>query len=320
MRVFLAGATGAIGRRLVPKLVAAGHEVTAMTRSPERATQLEGQGAHGFVCDVFDADGLTRAMHGARPDAVVHQLTDIPRSVDPRRFAEQFRSTDRLRTEGTANLLAAARRSEAKRFLAQSVAFAHEPAGSMVKREDDGLWTNAPDWAAPMRAVVDLERQVREATDVEALSLRYGYFYGPGTAYAADGTLAERVRKRLFPIPRGASGLWSFVHVDDAADATVAALDHGEPGAFNVCDDEPATVEAWLPVFAEALGAPRPMRAPRFMVRLAAGPYGEHVFYGQRGASNEKARRELGWTPRAPSWREGFQAGSGDEERPAARA
>ena len=307
MRVFVAGATGAIGRRLVPMLVQAGHEVTPMTRSPDRAARLESEGLRAVVCDAYDADALRRAMLAARPEAVIHELTDIPADVNPRRFAEQFRSTDRLRTEGTRNLLAGAQAVGARRFIAQSIFSAYQPVGGPIKREADRLWSDPPEWAAPIRAVAEVERLLREAEDLETLALRYGYFYGPGTAYASDGSVAERVRKRAFPIGRGASGLWSFIHVDDAAGATLAALDRGDPGAYNVVDDEPATAEAWLPRYAEAVEAPKPLRVPGAVIRLGGGPYAACLMYELRGASNEKAKRELGWSPAHSSWREGFR-------------
>jgi len=307
MRVFVAGATGAIGRRLVPMLIQARHEVTGMTRSPDRASALESQGLRAVVCDVYDTDGVRQAMLVARPEVVIHELTDIPANVNPRRFAEQFRSTDRLRTEGTGNLLAAAQAAGARRFIAQSIFSAYQPTGGPIKREGDRLWSDPPEWAAPMRAVVEMEQLLGGAEHLDVLSLRYGYFYGPGTAYASDGSVAERVRKRAFPIGRGASGLWSLIHVDDAASATVAALDRGEPGAYNVVDDEPATAEAWLPVYADVIEAPKPLRVPGAVIRLGGGPYAAYMMYELRGASNEKAKRELGWSPTHPSWRQGFR-------------
>lgn len=311
MKVFVAGATGAIGRPLVGQLVEAGHEVVAMTRSPERAARLRRHGVEARVADVYDREAVRGAVAAAKPEVLVHELTDIPAEIDPRRFAQQFRSTDRLRTEGTRNLLDAAKEAGVKRFVAQSVFSAYEPTGGPIKTEVDPLWADPPDWAAPMRAVADLERVVLESEAVDGVTLRYGYFYGPGTQCASDGALASRVRRRMFPVPARATALMSFVHVEDAASATVLAVDRGPPGAYNVVDDEPAPVSEWLPVFAEAVGAPRPLRVPKLAARLGAGPYGVHMLYEQRGASNEKARRDLGWTLTYPSWRQGFQQALG---------
>jgi nucleoside-diphosphate-sugar epimerase len=312
VRVFLAGATGVLGRRLVPLLRGAGHEVIGMTRSDEKAGALREAGAEPVVCDAFDPEALRDAVAGARPDAVVHELTDIPQALDPRRFEEQFASTDRLRSEGTRNLVDAALAAGARRMVAQSVAFAYEPAGETPKEESDPLFLDSPQpWRRSMHAIRDLEEAVTGTGGIEGVVLRYGFFYGPGTAYASDGHLARLVRARRLPIVGRGSGVYSFIHVDDAARATLLALDSGAPGVYNVVDDEPAGVADWLPIYAQALGAKRPRRVPVFAARLAAGRYGVYLMTAVRGASNAKAKGELGWEPRYPSWRQGFREALG---------
>jgi nucleoside-diphosphate-sugar epimerase len=306
MHVFVAGATGVIGRRLVPMLVSAGHRVTGMTRSEARAAALLAAGAEAAVCDALDGPAVMAAVAAARPDVVIHELTQIPRTVDFRRYEQQFATNSRLRREGTRNLLAAASAAGTGRVLAQSIAFAYRPEGSWVKTEDEPLYTDAPrPFGETVRAVDDLERQVLGHDGVRGVVLRYGAFYGPGTALAADGQIGERVAARRFLIVGGGAAVYSFIHVDDAASATVAALEVGE-GAFNVVDDEPAPVREWLPVYARALGAPAPLRLPGVAARVAGGRYGLYLMTEQRGASNAKARRELGWEPAHRTWRTGF--------------
>jgi len=307
MRVFVAGATGAIGRPLVSQLLAAGHEVTGMTRVPERAEGVRAAGAEAVVCDVFDADGVRGAIAEARPEAVVHQLTDLPADYDtnPARLA---RGTNRLRREGTRVLLDAAQAAGARRFVAQSLAFVYAPDGEWVKDEE------APLASAPEGVVVSvraLEQAVLEAPALEGIVLRYGQFYGPGTWYAADGSIAERVRRRRFPIVGRGEGRFSFIHVEDAAAATVAAIERGRPGVYNVCDDEPAPLREWLPVYAQALGAKPPRRVPALLARMVAGATAAQAATAMRGAANGKAREELAWSPRYPSWREGFRGALG---------
>jgi nucleoside-diphosphate-sugar epimerase len=309
MRVFVAGATGVIGRSLVPLLVQEGHEVTGLTRREERADLIRELGAEPAIADAFDPDGLRDAVVAARPEVVVHELTDIPRSVDPKSFAEQFERNNRLRREGTRNLLAAARAAGATRFLAESVAFAYQPVGDWVKDENAPLALGSP---PPMDEIIgalaSLESQVLEAGGTV---LRYGFIYGPGTQLASDGMYAGFVRKRLFPIVGSGDGRWSFIHADDAAGATVAALARGNPGVYNVVDDEPARVADWLPVYAAALGAGRPLHIPAWMGRLVGGSVAVMGMTEQRGASNAKAKVELGWQPKYASWRDGFRAAGG---------
>lgn len=313
MRVLVAGATGAIGRPLVRQLGAAGHEVVGTTRSEHRANLIREDGGEPAVVDVLDRDALRAVVAAARPDIVVHQLTQIPDDLNPRKLAEQFEMTDRLRTEGTRNLVDAARAAGADRVVAQSIAFAYRhdgPRGELKTEGDPLIGSEVPkDFRNTVESVQALERTV---LDSGGLVLRYGYFYGPATAYAAsDGALAARVRKRGFPVVGDGGGVFSFVHVDDAAAATVAAVERGAPGVYNVVDDEPAALRDWLPVYAEALGARPPRRVPALVARIAVGGWMTQSATGTRGASNAKAKRELGWLPRHASWRQGFFGAAG---------
>lgn len=307
MRVFVAGASGAIGRPLVPRLLAAGHEVTGSTRSRERAEAIRAAGATPVLVDALDPEALLQAVEQAAPEVVVHQLTALPERFDPRR-ADLYDATNRVRAEGTANLLAAALAAGARRFVSQSIAFGYAPGPRPeVMSEDAPLNLEAPSpFAEAMRVIAEMERAVLHTDGLEGLVLRYGWFYGPGTYYAEDGTTAEEVRKRRFPVIGSGAGLFSFIHVDDAADATVAAVEGGAPGVYNVVDDEPAAMRDWLPAYAEAIGARRPRRIPVWLARLAAGKMASLVNQ-QPGASNAKAKRELGWQPRWRTWREGFR-------------
>lgn len=310
MRIFLAGATGVIGRRLAPLLIAAGHEVSAMSRSAQRAEALRAMGAEPVVADALDADAVNAALLAARPQAVIHQLTALPRRIDPRKMERDFELNDRLRSEGTRILVKAAQAAGAQRILAQSIAFAYAPGGpGTIHREEDPLLSDAPRaFARSVGAITELERTVLGA---EGIVLRYGYFYGAGSAISRTGSMAEDVARRRMPIVGGGGGVWSFIHVDDAARATVAALERATPGAYNVVDDDPAPVAEWLPALAAALGARRPLRIPAFLARVAAGSYGVRVMTEAQGASNELIKRELDWTPEHPSWREGFRGALG---------
>jgi nucleoside-diphosphate-sugar epimerase len=311
MKVFVAGATGVIGRRLVPMLVSHGHNVTAMTRSPGKADQLQAAGATPAIRDVFDAEGLNAEVAAAAPEVLVHELTDLPPNLDPRRAAEQLAGNDRIREEGTRNLVEAALGAGVRRIVAQSIAFAYEPGGGL-KTEDDPLFDGAPfPWSRSVRSVHVLEDAVTKTEGLEGIVLRYGFFYGPGSSYAPDGAQAGAVRRRRFPTVGRGSGVFSFIHVDDAAAATVAAIERGRPGIYNVVDDEPAPVREWLPVYAEALGAPRPRRVPKLVARLVAGRYATLLATELSGASNARAKAELGWQPRYPSWRQGFREAIG---------
>jgi nucleoside-diphosphate-sugar epimerase len=302
-RVFVAGASGAIGQPLVRRLLAAGHQVTGLTRREQRAAEIRDAGAEAVVCDVFDRAELSAAIAAAEPEVVVHELTALPPRIDPRK-AETYAATNRLRTEGTANLIAAARAAGARRFVAQSIAFVYAPVGPQVVGEEAPVMKGASGHLGEaIDAVLECERQVLA---IDGLVLRYGYFYGPRTAFARDGTMAEDFRKRRFPIVGSGEGRMSFVQIEDAAAATVDACERGASGVYNVCDDEPAPMRDWIPVYAEVVGAKRPLRLPRWIVRLAAGKAIARTMTELRGASNEKAKRELGWEPRYPSWRQGF--------------
>jgi nucleoside-diphosphate-sugar epimerase len=279
-----------------------------MTRSEESAAALREAGAAAVVVDVFDAEALGAAMAAAQPEVVVHQLTAIPENLDPRKMEVQFEATNRLRTEGTRNLLAAARDCGARRFIAQSIAFAYAPRPGGLHAEDDPLWAEATPIFA---AVQEMEDEVLGAEGIEGLVLRYGFFYGPGTSYAPDGGTAAVVGKRQFPVMGRGKGEWPFIHIDDAAEATVAAVERGGPGVYNVVDDDPAPLREWLPPYAEALGAKKPLRVPKFVARVAAGKMATHYGTAMRGASNEKVKRELAWSPSYASWREGFREGLG---------
>ena len=307
MRVFLAGATGVIGRRLLPRLLEAGHDVTAMTRREDRAVTLREAGAVPAVCDVFDAERLREVVGRAQPDVLVHELTDLPPAIDPRKMEKQVAGNDRIRTEGTRNLVAASVAAGVRRIVAQSIAFAYAPAGHGLKREHDELWDEAPwPWSRSIEALHELEEAVTQTEGISGLALRYGFFYGPGSSYASGGFYEREVRRRRFPVVGKGSGTFSFIHVDDAADATLAAVERGAPGIYNVVDDEPAPLREWLPVYAEAVGAKPPRRVPRFLARLLAGEYAVGMATDLRGASNVRAKTELGWAPRHASWRQGF--------------
>jgi nucleoside-diphosphate-sugar epimerase len=310
MRVFVAGATGAIGKQLVPRLVAAGHEVHGMTRSESKQAMLYELGAVPVVADALDPDQVAWAVGRARPDVIVHQLTSIPASLDLRHVNRDFAPTNRLRTEGTDYLLSAGHAVGVRRFVAQSNgAFPYARTGGPVKTEEDPLDPTPPrgmreSWAA----IRHLEEAILSADWTEGIVLRYGGFYGPGTSLAPGAEQVELVRKRKFPLLGDGGGVWSFIHIADAADATVAAVERGSRGVYNVVDDDPAPVAEWLPALAAELGAKKPMRVPRFIGRLFAGEYGVVMMTELRGASNAKAKRELGWRPAHPSWRQGFAA------------
>jgi nucleoside-diphosphate-sugar epimerase len=302
MRVFVAGASGAIGSRLVPQLVEQGHEVVGTARSPAHAERVRAQGAEAVVLDLLDASAVRDAVAAARPDAIVHEATALTGLSDFRHFDRSFAQTNRLRTQGTDALLAAARESGVARVVVQSFAsnrYVRE--GAPVKTEEDPLDSSPP---AAMRESMAAMRYLEQAvTDAGGIVLRYGGFYG-----APDDALVDAVRKRRFPIVGDGSGVMSFVHLDDAASATVLVLEHEGPAIYNVVDDEPAPVREWLPALARILGAKPPLRFPRWLARIVAGEAPVMMTTESRGASNAKAKRELGWTLRYPSWRAGFAA------------
>ena len=313
MRIFLAGATGAVGRQLVPLLREAGHVVVGTTRSPERAEQLKAQGVQAEILDALDRAATVRAVASARPDAIVHQLTAIPANLNLRRFDREFASTNRLRTEGTDNLLAAARAAGVRRVVAQSFAgWSYERAGGSVKTENDRLDPSPPPaFRRTLDAIRYLEAALQSAQGIEAIALRYGWFYGPGTSLGRGAALIHAIRRRQFPIVGDGAGIWSFLHIADAAAATVAALERGVPGIYNVADDEPAPVREWLPFLASAIGAPPPRRVPSWLARILIGRHGVAMMNENRGLSTTKAKSTLAWRPRYASWRMGFVEGLG---------
>lgn len=307
LRVFVAGASGVIGRPLTRALADAGHYVTAMTRTPHKTHHLKALGATPVVCDALDPEAVKAVVAQAYPDVVVHQLTALPAGYNPRRMRQLCRETDRLRREGTDNLLAAARSAGAQKFVVQSVAFGYARTGGPVKSEDTPLDPAPPKaFADTAAALQHLEHAAASATDLQAVVLRYGFFYGPGTWYAPDGHFAHEARRRRLPIVAGGHGFFSFVHVADAAVATRLAVEADVSGVFNIVDDEPATQAEWVPVYADAVGAPPPWHAPYWLARLAAGTSATEQITTLRGADNAKAKRELGWQPQLPSWRTGF--------------
>ena len=302
MRVFVAGASGAIGTRLVPQLIDRGHEVVGTFRSPGNAERIRALGAEPIALDLLDPHAVRTAVLETEPEAIVHQATALADVRFSRHFDRSFAQTNRLRTEGTDALLAAAREAGVRRFVAQSFAsLRHARAGGPVKTEDDPL---DPSPLPTMRESAAAMRYLDQAvTDAGGIALRYGGFYG-----APNDGLIEPVRRRQFPIVGDGDGVFSFIHLDDAAAATVLALEHGGAGIYNVVDDEPAPVREWLPVLASALGAKPPRHVPRWLARLLAGEVAAMIGTESSGASNAKAKRELGWTPRHPSWRQGFVA------------
>jgi nucleoside-diphosphate-sugar epimerase len=310
MRVFIAGAAGAIGTQLIPQLVARGHQVVGMTHSPGKCGTLRALGAAPVVADALDRPAVARAVAEARPEIVVHQLTALGGSLNMRRIDRFMAQTNRLRIEGTDHLLAAARAAGARRFIAQSFAgWPFARTGGPIKSEADPLDPHPP---AALRATLDairhLESAVGAITWAEALVLRYATFYGPGTGISADpgAAMVKVVRKRQFPLAGDAGGVWSFIHIADAAAATVEAIEHGAAGTYQVADDEPAAVREWLPALARALDAPSPRRMPAWLARLAAGEAATVWITDVRGASNRKTKSELGWEPAHRTWRTGF--------------
>jgi 2-alkyl-3-oxoalkanoate reductase len=320
MKVFVAGATGVIGAQLVPQLAAAGHDVIAMTRSPARTDALRALGARPVVADALDPDAVARAVAETEPEVIVHQLTALKGEPGLREMRNPDRlgaMTNRLRTEGIDHLLAAGRAVGVRRFIAQSIVAigTYARTGGPVKTEQDPLDLDLP---AKGRSGADAIRYLEDAVTgidwAEGIVLRYGAFYGPGTGVSDDpeALVTKAIRRRRLPIIGGGGGIWSWVHIEDAASATVAAVDNGGPGIYNVVDDEPAPVREWLPFLAEELGAKQPMRVPRFVVRLLAGEAAVLQMTEVRGGSNAKAKRVLGWQPRWSSWRVGFAKGLGE--------
>jgi nucleoside-diphosphate-sugar epimerase len=311
MKVFVAGATGALGRQLVPMLVKEGHEVTGMTRTPAKQDLLRSLGARPAVADAFDPEAVAQAVAEAEPEVVIHELTELTGTF-ARNIDKSFASTNRLRTDGLDHLLAAARAAGARRFIAQSFAgWPFKRVGGPVKDEDAPLDDSPPKTITETLAAIRHVEAVTRADGIEGLALRYGGFYGPGTSLAVDppGELTEMIRKRRFPLVGNGAGVWSLVHIADAAAATAAALERGAPGVYNVVDDDPVPVSVFVSEVAKEIGAKPPRHLPRWVGRLVGGEAGVVMMTDIRGASNAKAKRELGWEPRYPSWREGFKDG-----------
>jgi 2-alkyl-3-oxoalkanoate reductase len=322
MKVFLAGASGAIGSRLIPLLLARGDEVVAITRSGAKRDALSAAGAAAIVVDALDRGAVVNALVRVKPDVVIHQLTGLTGVSDFRRFDREFALTNRLRTEGTDNLLEGARAAGAGRFVAQSYGnWNYERNGSALKTEADPFDPSPPrNQAKSLAAIRALEQKVVGAADITGIALRYANFYGPGTGIAADGEIVAMVRRRRFPVIGDGAGVWSFIHVDDAASATIAAIERGELGVYNIVDDEPAPVAAWLPELADAVGAKPPRHVPVWLGRAFGGAVGVSMMTRIRGTSNAKAKRELHWTPHYPTYREGFRSGLEAAPPPAAGA
>ena len=306
MRVFVTGATGALGRHLVPGLVAAGHEVTATTRAPGKVAQLRAAGAEPVILDGLDREAVITAVQAAAPEVIMHQMTALAGMRSLRNPDKAFAVTNELRTRGTDNLLAAAALAGTRRVIAQGYAGPgpDKRSGGALKTEED-----PPDWrpipsAARMAAAIAYVDKTVPTVVPEGIVLRYGAFYGPG----ASDALLEMARKRQLPVIGGGTGIWSFIEITDAAAATIAAVDRGAPGVYNVVDDDPAPVAQWLPYLAQVAGAKPPLRVPAWLGRLLAGEFVVAQMTTSRGSSNEKARKELGWEPRYASWREGFRA------------
>ncbi|MDP3889996.1 NAD(P)-dependent oxidoreductase [Nocardioides sp.] len=313
MRILLAGATGVIGRHLVPRLVGAGHEVVGSTRSLDRVAALEDAGAAPVQMDPLDVGSVLAAVEQAEPDVIVHQLTALAGGINPKRFDQDFAMTNRLRTEALDHLLAAARKMGVRRFVAQSfTGWTNPRSGGPVVDESAGLDPDpAPGARETLAAIAHVEEAVAGAEDLDGLVLRYGMLYGPGTAVARGGDMLESVARGKFPVVAGGRGVWSFVHVADAAAATVRAIEQGAVGIYNIVDDDPAPVAEWLPALAEAGGGSRPRAVPGWLARPMIGRHGLNMMTAARGASNARAKADLGWRPVHPSWREGFRTSLG---------
>lgn len=314
MRVFVAGATGAMGKRLVPALVAAGHQVIAMTRTADKTAALAAAGAEPVVADGLDQAAVLRVVTATGPEVIIHQMTGLAGMKSLKNFDAEFAATNRLRTAGTDHLLAAARAAGVRRIVAQSYGnWNYERTGTTLKTEEDRLDPDPPaNQRETLKAIEYVERAVTGATGIEGVALRYGNFYGPGTGMSLDGDICAQIRKRGFPVVGDGAGVWSFTHMDDAAAAAIAAAERGAPGIYNICDDDPAPVSVWLPELARALGAKPPRHVPVWLGRLFVGDVGVSMMTRIRGVSNSKAKQELGWKPIYQSWRDGFRYGLGD--------
>jgi 2-alkyl-3-oxoalkanoate reductase len=313
MRILVAGASGAVGAHLIPMLTARGHTVAGTTRTAAKGERLQAVGATPLVVDALDAESVMRAVGDFAPEIIIHQLTALAGPMNLRKFDDYFASTNKLRTIGTDNLLTAAAAAKVRRIVAQSYGgWTSQRIGGPVKTEDDPMETNPPRNAVrTLGALRYVEAAVTKAPDIEGVVLRYGGFYGPGNGIGKGGDVLEMIRKRQLPIVGGGTGVWSFVHIEDAASAAVAAAEGGPQGIYNIADDEPAPVHVWLPYLAEVIGANAPLRLPTWLAKPLLGEQGVSMMTSTRGISNAKARAELGWKPRYGSWRQGFRDGLG---------
>jgi nucleoside-diphosphate-sugar epimerase len=307
MRILVAGATGAVGRRLVPLLVSKGHAVMGLSRTPEKAAAIRAVGAEALAADGLDAESIRAVVNSARPDVIVHEMTDLRGASDLRAFDRSFANTNRLRTEGVDHLLQAAREAGVKRFVAQSFCgWPYARIGGPVKSEADPLDPEPPqEFRRTLNAIRHLETAVAGAHDLEGIVLRYGALYAEDTG-VFEGSMVGDLRRRRAPLIGKATGWWSFLHADDAAGATAVAIERGAAGIYNIVDDDPASVQTWLPALAEILGAPRPFRVPAWLARIMVGEHIVSLMTQTRAGSNTKAKKELGWQPIYGSWREGF--------------
>lgn len=311
MKVFVTGGTGAIGKFLLPLLLENKHEVVALTRSVIKATALEEAGVSAVIADPLDKNALTAAVRRAEPEVIIHELTALSKAGNFRKLDQEFALTNRFRTEVTDTLLAAARTIGTRRFITQSYCgWPYAKTGGPVKTEEDPLDPKPPEsFTRTLAAIKSQEDKIRATTFLQGVALRYGNFYGPGTAIGKRGVVVEMVRNRRLPIIGGGGGVWSFIHILDAARATLAAMTRGAPGIYNIVDDEPAKVSTWLPALAAAVGAKPPYKIPHWLGELMVGKAGVMMMTQIRGCSNAKAKRDLGWTPVYPSWRVGFADG-----------
>ena len=306
MRIFVAGATGVVGRHLLPVLVKAGHQVTGMSTSESKRRLVESLGAHHVTADALDREAVLREVTRARPDVVIHQATAIPQELNLRKFEQQFDLTNRLRSEGTDNLLAAALAAGARRFVAQSYAgWPYARVGGPIKTEEDPLDPNPPAvFRTGLAAISHLETAVSQASGIQGIVLRYGSFYGPDSSGV---WIIEQIRKHGLPVVGDGGAVWSFLHMDDMASATLAAAEGSQTGIFNIVDDDPAPASVWIPELAKLVHAKPPAHVPAWIARLAIGEAGIIMMTEARGSSNQKAKSQLGWSPRWKSWRDGFR-------------
>ena len=312
MKIFVAGSTGVVGKILVPQLIEQDHEVFALVRNSQKSKDVEVVGAKAVIANALDKIELTESIKKTEPEVVIHQLTSLSNvSGNFKKFDEEFALTNRFRTEVTDTLISAARLVGTRRFIAQSFCgwpFARE--GSPIKIEEDSLDSDPPTgFRKTLQAIKHLEKAVKSVTDFEALALRYGIFYGPGTGFSKDGPIAELLRKHKMPIVGNGNGVWSFIHINDAVSATVNAISQGKPGIYNIVDDEPVPVKSWLPYLAEILESKPPSKIPAWIAKLIIGNAGVSMMTQIRGGSNVKAKRELSWKPVYSSWRQGFKEG-----------